>query len=912
MLNAKRIAAAMLAACIAMPSVSVFAKDVEDYVPISSTFNTMGVQNGPNYRAEFSLPQPLRIDSLTIYHWNGGSGSAPGSITLYDAETNSELYTWQAYGRNNNTYWDCFPGVVLGAGSYYVKDSDWSTASWNSDAPGGMVELRGEWVKDVPQGLSQSDTANERSNTQSNELPFTYSEWARNDIKKAYSMGLIPDSLYGDDLSRPINRGIFAAVAVNAYEKMSGDRLSTGSSPFTDSSDSYVLKAYNADIVAGTSQTTFSPNSNLTREQAAAMLARAYKKTVYENWSLQNDYSLEYNSSSRFYDYDEIRPYARESVEFMAANGVISGMGNNMFAPEGTLTKEQAIAIAVRMTDKLDTTPKTGKKAEPVTEKPAEEEKVQTYTKPVSPSSVNKTVMTSSELNNYKTSSFTPMQGIEADDGGAGHIILDTYDTISFDVSDIPESSRKNLIAMSIADGEEPFYILPDPDELAKGRYTYETSHYSGHILGEMSDEELMDIWCEKAAQQEVMRGVSEDELRKNLSEIIDDSLSEYGFGKNQYGGVIARYILSHDTKGEVLTAAIDGDTNMLAAKIANGISDYAMDKILKDGSKDFITGEDNEANPFAKALGSNMGDNGKEAYNALKDGSAQAYGNALVTMVKNYEKSVFPYVDKAEKFGQLVDKMGDIFADDMMEWTYEKYYAKWMKEEGQVDSGQWDIICEQMKGGLNRLQSKGVTDSQVRQYFEKRYANEQVIQERKKDMRKFIKYCEEYNLLGDNIWTGSGKLSSRPSITQKLNSVFRIREWLKEALKDKNGNLVKGPEFRYSDDNSFLAYMVSMFVDYGPKDRAGFYHYLVENGIYTPQIKELAQPYFDAEKEKEKESTDTSNTGAGTPFDPNLTITDLQTVNDDSLRSMGNINIGSGAGEDDPEQIDTATLSSS
>ncbi|MBQ6555230.1 MAG: hypothetical protein IJL89_08365, partial [Firmicutes bacterium] len=421
--------------------------------------------------------------------------------------------------------------------------------------------------------------------------------------------------------------------------------------------------------------------------------------------------------------------------------------------------------------------------------------------------------MDKTELNEYKTSSFTPIQGYSYGEDDGEHYILEEYDTITFDVTDIPESDRKNLIAMSVVKGEEPFYILPDPDELAKGKYTYQTSHYSGHILGEMSDEELMDIWCEKAAQQEVMRGVSEEELRKNLAEMIDDSLSEYGFGKNQYGGAIARYILSHDTKGEILTAAIDGDTGTVAAKVANGIGEFAMGKILKGEGKDIVTGEDAPKNQFLEALGKNMGDNGKEAYEAIKSGKTESYGNAILTMVKNYEKSIFPYVDKAEKFGQLVDKMGDIFADDMMEWTYEKYYAKWMNEEGQVDSGQWNIICEKMKGGLVRLNSKGVSDSQVKKYFEKRYKNEQTIQARKKDMRKFIKYCDEYNLLGDNIWMGSGKLSNRPTIAQKLNSIFRIREMLKEALSNSKGELVKGPEFRYSDDNSFLAYSTNQIV---------------------------------------------------------------------------------------------------
>ena len=50
---------------------------------------------------------------------------------------------------------------------------------------------------------------------------------------------------------------------------------------------------------------------------------------------------------------------------------------------------------------------------------------------------------------------------------------------------------------------------------------------------------------------------------------------------------------------------------------------------------------------------------------------------------------------------------------------------------------------------------------------------------------------------------------------------------------------------------------MVSMFVDYGPKNRGDFYKYLVENGIYTPQIAEMAKPYLDEDKDKKKDNVD-------------------------------------------------------
>lgn len=382
----KRLLGVILALTImltaALPT-ETFAQSVDDYPVLSSNFNTDAVQNHPPHVANFTTDKALYLQVITVYHWNNGNGASPGVISLYDADTDKAVGEFLAEGRNGNTYWDCYPDVTVAPGTYYIKDSGWETASWNSKASGGMMELRGYAAstaeKDIPQGLENDDSSSSSSTKQK----YYFSTWAKGDIERAMDLDIIPESMNGDDLSEGISRAQFAAVAVKAYEQMSGSRLSGGNNPFNDTSDEYVLKAANADIVAGTSASTFSPYNGLTREQAAAMLTRVYKKTVFEGWSLKNDYELEYNSTGRFGDYDEIRPYARESVAFLYANGVISGVGGNMFAPEGTLTKEQAIAIAVRMLDKLDRTPRSGKKQsqEPVTEAATEA----VTSKPVSP-----------------------------------------------------------------------------------------------------------------------------------------------------------------------------------------------------------------------------------------------------------------------------------------------------------------------------------------------------------------------------------------------------------------------------------------------------------------------------------------------------------------------------------------------
>ena len=118
--------------------------------------------------------------------------------------------------------------------------------------------------------------------------------------------------------------------------------------------------------MVGVSQTAFSPDANLTREQASTALTRVYKRATMPGWSFETDadFPLTFTRPAPFADDANISPWARESVYFMAANGVILGVGNNMFAPRAvtaaqkeagyaTATREQAVLMALRMFENL-------------------------------------------------------------------------------------------------------------------------------------------------------------------------------------------------------------------------------------------------------------------------------------------------------------------------------------------------------------------------------------------------------------------------------------------------------------------------------------------------------------------------------------------------------------------------------
>ena len=193
------------------------------------------------------------------------------------------------------------------------------------------------------------------------------SDWSENELERAQQYGLIPTALEGKDMTMPISRSEFAAVAVRVFENLTSSQAEPiVNNPFTDTDDLEVLKAYQIGAVNGTSATTFEPDIMLNREQCATMLTRVFKRVTLAGWTLNTDaaYPLQFEMPPLFSDDAEISNYARESVYFMVSNNIIRGIGDNLFAPKNTTsaqeaecyaiaTREQALAIAVRMVENL-------------------------------------------------------------------------------------------------------------------------------------------------------------------------------------------------------------------------------------------------------------------------------------------------------------------------------------------------------------------------------------------------------------------------------------------------------------------------------------------------------------------------------------------------------------------------------
>ena len=163
------------------------------------------------------------------------------------------------------------------------------------------------------------------------------SDWARHFVDLAISSGLVPGSLQSN-YNQPITRAEFSALVVTLYENLTARTISSYVR-FSDVNDMNVSKAAAIGIVNGVGNNQFDPNGQLTREQAAVMLARLAGTL---SWTMPE-------REDRFFDHGNISSWAVESVYQAHGAGIMGGVGDNLFAPQGLFTREQGIVAILRM-----------------------------------------------------------------------------------------------------------------------------------------------------------------------------------------------------------------------------------------------------------------------------------------------------------------------------------------------------------------------------------------------------------------------------------------------------------------------------------------------------------------------------------------------------------------------------------
>lgn len=162
--------------------------------------------------------------------------------------------------------------------------------------------------------------------------------WAVDAIAHSYARGYFKGEGEGRFApERAITRGEFVSI----LGRMAGASTSNTATAFGDVPSGayyagYVAWAQSKGIVAGVSQGRFEPNRTITREEMAVMLMKflasqnkSYAATSYGNFS----------------DGSSIAGWAKDSVDKMTRQGILSGMGNGDFAPKANFSRAQAAQV---------------------------------------------------------------------------------------------------------------------------------------------------------------------------------------------------------------------------------------------------------------------------------------------------------------------------------------------------------------------------------------------------------------------------------------------------------------------------------------------------------------------------------------------------------------------------------------
>lgn len=172
------------------------------------------------------------------------------------------------------------------------------------------------------------------------------SSWAQSDVNLALNDNLLDTATLGNDYTQNISRLQFCSIVVRLAEELTGKSITPAdSNTFTDTSDSYALKAYAAGITSGVTATTFDPNGTLNRQQMATFLYRTLR--YVEN---NSDYKYtSYDSKlANYTDSIQVQSWAEEAMAFMNALDLIKGTTDTTLNPNGLCTIEQAIIVAER------------------------------------------------------------------------------------------------------------------------------------------------------------------------------------------------------------------------------------------------------------------------------------------------------------------------------------------------------------------------------------------------------------------------------------------------------------------------------------------------------------------------------------------------------------------------------------
>ena len=170
--------------------------------------------------------------------------------------------------------------------------------------------------------------------------------WAQSDIEVMAGLGIvqgISEHIFAPEM--PVNRAQFAAFLIRSLEIEEASPVTPHFKDLQPDAWYYgaVEGAYAAGLIKGYEDGTFRPEREISREESAALIARALKHAGQEVTVDDIDAVL-----GRFKDANEISAWAKEEAAQAVVSGIIIGR-DGLFAPKDNATRAEAVVMLKRM-----------------------------------------------------------------------------------------------------------------------------------------------------------------------------------------------------------------------------------------------------------------------------------------------------------------------------------------------------------------------------------------------------------------------------------------------------------------------------------------------------------------------------------------------------------------------------------
>ena len=292
-------------------------------------------------------------------------------------------YTFRGWSDGSSTY--------NGGGTYKVSGNVTLTAQWSAKSQGGSSSSGGSTTYSPTLDVSDGGTIKVSPRTPEAGDKVTITP----DPDNGYEVGEVTvTDRSGDAVRVTANRdGTYTFTQPRGRVTIEVTFVRAGESAFFDDVPASfwaydeIAWAYDNGYVNGTSATTFSPNSSITRQQVWMILARLSgadpaSMAAAREWAMVNDISdgtnpgnavtrqqlvallyryaqlMGYDNGARealtdFPDAGTVSGYAQEPMQWSVANGIVAGTSAGTLNPAGTATRAQFAVILYRFWDQV-------------------------------------------------------------------------------------------------------------------------------------------------------------------------------------------------------------------------------------------------------------------------------------------------------------------------------------------------------------------------------------------------------------------------------------------------------------------------------------------------------------------------------------------------------------------------------